>query len=123
MIIKRSLASIAAILPFFFAGPADADDSGVGVTVQPSKITILLQSGQRLARGLIFIAPKGAGIAGGAAPGPLGPEIVDDQGRPVWFLPVTNGQAAADFRVQRYRGKPVLTWAQEAGRGSLDADG
>jgi hypothetical protein len=116
---KRSVRLIAATLPFFFANPAHAQDSGVGVTVQPPPITIILQSGQQLASGLIFIAPKTAGIAGGTAPGPQGPEIVDNQGRPVWFLPITNGQAAADFRVQRYHGQPVLTWAQEAGFGGL----
>ena len=49
----------------------------------------------------------------------MGPEIVDDQGRPVWFLPITNGQIAADFRVQRYHQQPVLTWAQQAGFGGL----
>ena len=115
---KRSLTSIAATLPLFFVSPAHAD-SGVGVVVQPPKVTVILQSGQRLARGLIFVAPKTAGIAGGTSPGPVGPEIVDDLGRPVWFLPVTNGQVAADFRVQRYQGQPVLTWAQEQGFGVL----
>jgi Arylsulfotransferase (ASST) len=53
-------------------------------------------------RGYIFIAPKqGQRIRG--------PEIVDDQGRPVWFHP---GGEATDFRVQSYLGKPVLTWCE-----------
>ena len=32
---------------------------------------------------------------------------------------VTNGQSAADFRVQKYHNRPVLTWAQEKGFGGL----
>ena len=35
--------------------------------------------------------------------------IVDDDGRLVWFHPLdTHG--VADFRVQRYGGRQVLTW-------------
>ena len=44
-----------------------------------------------------------------AAAAQVGPEIVDSSGRVIWFSPVTNGQVAADFRVQSYRGKPVLS--------------
>ena len=118
LFMKLSSLSIAAVLPLFLASPAHAD-AGVGVIVQPPQITIILQNSLRVASGLIFVAPKGAGISGGGPPGPLGPEIVDDQGRPVWFSPLTNGQVAGDFRVQRYRGRPVLTWAQEKGFGGL----
>ena len=40
-----------------------------------------------------------------------GPLILDDAGRPVWFRPVrTDGEDAMDFKVQSYRGEPVLTW-------------
>jgi hypothetical protein len=109
-----SLLSIA-VLPLVVVGllhPAHA------AGLQPPKITVL-KSSLNLAAGLIFVGPKTAGIGGGPAPGPLGPEIVDNQGRPVWFSPVTNGQVAADFRVQTYHGSPVLTWAQEKGFGGL----
>jgi hypothetical protein len=37
-----------------------------------------------------------------------GPLIVDNDGRPVWFSPQKHG--VTDFRVQRYRGRPVLTY-------------
>jgi hypothetical protein len=53
--------------------------------------------------GDIFIAPKQK------AP-QRGPEIVDANGQPVWFEPVPGPDQAADFRVQTYKGKPVLTW-------------
>jgi hypothetical protein len=56
----------------------------------------------RDAGGYIFIAPKQGQTA-------EGPEIVDGQGRPVWFHP---GGEASDFRVQRYHGDPVLTWCE-----------
>jgi hypothetical protein len=38
-----------------------------------------------------------------------GPLIVDDTGEPIWFRPLT-GASAMGLRVQKYRGKPVLTW-------------
>jgi hypothetical protein len=55
------------------------------------------------APGYVFIAPK-------KAVRQRGPLIVDDRGRVVWFRP--SGLGVADFRVQRYRGRPVLTWWQ-----------
>jgi len=68
----------------------------------------VLKSSPRAERGLIFVAPKTAPADGLQQ----GPEIVDDQGRPVWFQAVPAGDQAANFRVQTYRGKPVLTWWQ-----------
>jgi hypothetical protein len=67
------------------------------------------------------IAPAAAEVtqrAHGTAPGYLflglkegvgehGPMILDDRGQLVWFAKYTS---ARDFRVQRYRGRPVLTW-------------
>src|ERR1700689_3351345 len=85
---------------------------------KPPEVTVLQNSSDQ-ADGLIFIAPKGAGIGGGPQPGPVGPEIVDSSGRVIWFSPLTNGQVAADFRIQSYRGKPVLTWAQQSNFGKL----
>ncbi len=56
------------------------------------------------APGYIFLAPK-------EADGQYGPMIIAEQGRMVWFKPVDNeGDYAMDFRVQRYRGEPVLTF-------------
>ena len=54
------------------------------------------------APGLIFIAPK-------MVVAQAGPEIVDNAGNVVWFHPL-GIKGVADFKVQRYRGKPVLTW-------------
>jgi hypothetical protein len=65
----------------------------------PPVVTIDVNS-TKVAPGYIFIAPKKIE--------PEGPLIVDNRGRPVWFHPQTQG--ATDFRVQRYRGRKVLTW-------------
>ncbi len=54
------------------------------------------------APGYIFIAPK-------KKVAQAGPLILDDAGNVVWFHPLdTHG--VTDFRVQRYRGRPALTW-------------
>jgi hypothetical protein len=41
----------------------------------------------------------------------VGPMILDARGRVVWWHPVTQVEAT-NFQVQRYRGRPVLTWWQ-----------
>jgi hypothetical protein len=56
------------------------------------------------APGYVFLAPKGGKLR------QQGPMIVDDENRLVWFHPMPEGRVANDFRVQRYRGEPVLTW-------------
>ena len=67
------------------------------------------------------LAPAAAEVTGsayGTAPGYVflalkegagehGPMILDDRGQLVWFEKYIS---ARDFRVQRYRGRPVLTW-------------
>ncbi|MGW5414198.1 arylsulfotransferase family protein [Actinomadura geliboluensis] len=58
--------------------------------------------------GLLFATPQSARDSGAVH----GPQILDDRGRVVWFRPLPAGQFATDLRVQRYRGKPVLTWWQ-----------
>jgi Arylsulfotransferase (ASST) len=68
--------------------------------IRPPVVSVLKRDGN-VSPGYLFIAPK--------QHAPFkGPEILDNAGEVVWFAPVT-GQAT-DFRVQTYRGKPVLTW-------------
>jgi hypothetical protein len=56
------------------------------------------------APGYVFFAPKKKVTQ-------MGPLIVDDHGDVVWFKPLGRDEAS-DFRMQRYRGRPVLTWWQ-----------
>jgi hypothetical protein len=115
MKLSISSLSILAALPLLLAGPGyAAPPPGVA----PPAISVL-QGSPNVAEGLIFVAPKGAGLGSGSSPLPIGPEIIDDQGRPIWFKPITNGQTATDFRVQQYKGKPVLTYSQAGGVGGL----
>ncbi len=51
----------------------------------------------------IFIAPYNA------PNGQAGAVIVDNNGQPIWENPLA-GKVTTNFRVQRYRGSPVLTW-------------
>lgn len=55
------------------------------------------------APGYIFLAPKMAVVQ-------AGPMIMDNAGQVVWFHPLKLTKGVTDFRVQRYKGKPVLTW-------------
>jgi hypothetical protein len=51
----------------------------------------------------IFIAPYNAPV------GQAGAVIVDNDGQPIWENPLA-GKVTTNFRVQSYRGEPVLTW-------------
>ncbi|HZK75044.1 MAG TPA: hypothetical protein VFD88_13700, partial [Clostridia bacterium] len=52
----------------------------------------------------IFIAPYNAPNA------QAGAVIVAADGQPIWECPAAAGKIVTNFRVQRYRGSPVLTW-------------
>ena len=80
----------------------------------PPPVTVT-QSSAAAADGLIFLTPSPLKPVSAGEVSSIGPEIVDSQGRPVWFHPLPAGTIAGDFRVQTYHGKPVLTWAQGAG--------
>jgi Arylsulfotransferase (ASST) len=67
------------------------------------------------AAGYIFIAPKG-NVA------QAGPLILDDAGHIVWFKPLDT-RGVTDFRVQRYHGKPVLTWWRGSAKGKPGTGG
>jgi hypothetical protein len=103
--VRALLATLAlTVLP---AGAARADAPLVPPAPPPLSI---LQPDAAPGDGYAFIAPK---LVGPTARGEQGPEIVDGQGRPVWFNPVpSEDEQATDFRVQTYRGRPVLTWWQ-----------
>src|SRR5579871_4631555 len=78
----------------------------------PPPVTINVATGP-VAPGFIFI-----GAEPSVAAALSGPEILDNQGRIVWFQAVPSGAVAADVRVQTYQGNPVLTWSQAAAYGT-----
>jgi hypothetical protein len=69
--------------------------------LEPPLVRVLTPA-RRTAVGYVFIAPK-KHVA------QAGPLILDDRGHVVWFEPLDT-RGVTDFRVQRYLGRPVLTW-------------
>lgn len=74
-------------------------------TLTPSTVTVTTPAKPGAAQGDFFLAP----YQGRGTPGPM---IVDQRGQLVWFHAVPAGDAATNFQVQNYEGKPVLTWWQ-----------
>ena len=91
-------------LPVAARAPGDVLTFHSRSDLAPAAIQITEPSAQA-SDGDIFIAPE-------HGPVQSGPMIVDPSGTLVWFHPVPAGDVAADFRVQRYAGTPVLTWWQ-----------
>ncbi len=76
--------------------------------LRPPVIEVTKPAGRSVAPGYVFCAPKnGPGEAHTSQDGCL---IMDNVGQPVWFRPVPEKMDVMDFKVQRYRGEPVLTW-------------
>jgi hypothetical protein len=73
--------------------------------LHPPTVAVTTDTGAQ-APGDMLLAPY-------AGPGQYGPMILDNAGKLVWFKAIPSGSRAADLRVQRYEGKPVLTWWQE----------
>jgi hypothetical protein len=74
-------------------------------SLAPSTVQITTPAKPAAAPGYLFMAPyQGVGAAG--------PMIAEQNGQLVWFHPLPAGEAATNFQVQRYEGRPVLTWWQ-----------
>jgi hypothetical protein len=72
--------------------------------LNPPAVEVIAQA-HHTAPGYVFLAPEGDDARQG------GSMIVDDRGEVVWFRPLQGRHGRAhDLKVQRYRGKPVLTW-------------
>jgi hypothetical protein len=78
--------------------------------LRPPAVTVAKRT-EGAAPGYVFVAPKNG--PGEKGPGQRGPLILDGEGRPVWFRPLREeGVDAMDFKAQRFRGRPVITWWQ-----------
>ena len=71
----------------------------------PARISVRTGSAAALAEGDIFLSTY-------PGPGETGPTILDPRGRLVYFKALPSGTFATNVRVQRYAGRPVLTWWQ-----------
>jgi hypothetical protein len=97
--------------------PAKLDRFMTLPTLTPPRVTVLRPSATP---GDVFLTPLPTPIVHpgsvntiGLSPvGPGGPMIVDGAGRLVWFKQLTPPTVAANLRIQRYAGHPVLTWWQ-----------
>jgi hypothetical protein len=69
--------------------------------LHPPEVAVLTRA-RGTAIGYLFVAPK-KGVD------QAGPMILRDDGELVWFDPLDTNKVS-NFRVQRYRGHPVLTW-------------
>ena len=81
--------------------------------LRPPQVSADTLPGRRDER-LIFVSPRMENRARDGATHQQGGLAVDQRGRTVWFRPAPDGEPMTDVRVQRYRGKPVLTWWQGA---------
>src|ERR1700722_11032776 len=111
----RRLLVGAAILAIIAASVAIRGGSYADATepTSPPPVTFLTAHGP-VGQGDIFITPTGDTTTYAN-----GPEILDQDGRVVWFHTIPSAETASDFRVQTYKGQPVLTWWQGTGLGGL----
>ncbi len=96
------------------AQPAGVHQSGTLPTVPPYHLDYTLTPGAKLGPGLIFIDPHKT-VPSSAKTATEGPEIITTSGKVVWYDPLRGARSASNFQVQRYQGKPVLTWWQGTG--------
>jgi Arylsulfotransferase (ASST) len=108
---RRLLASSAAALAVSLA----AASSALALPTGPPPVTIL-NSSPFVGDGDFFITPTGD-----TSTYENGPEILSPDGNVVWFHPIPASLTSGDFRVQSYRGQPVLTWWQGTGFGGLSS--
>jgi hypothetical protein len=85
--------------------------------LRPPVVAVTTTS-ETVASGHVLIAPFQ--ITGKAGPG-YGALIVDNAGQPIWFRPEAT-LTAMNLRVQRYRGKQVLTWYEGEVLGAYGGD-
>jgi hypothetical protein len=87
--------------------PVPGTGSSDPTQLAPPAIDVLTNTGNT-APGSIFIAPK-PGVGTTTLSGQEGPEIIDNQGRPIWFQPINAPYSATDFRVQRTSSSTATT--------------
>jgi hypothetical protein len=98
--------------------PAKLDHYASEPTLTPPKITVNKSSKAARGHGDVMLTPlpspvvhPGSSTTVTITPvGPGGPMIVDGGGNLVWFRQLAQPDVAANLRLQRFRGRQVLTW-------------
>jgi hypothetical protein len=113
--LRRRAVTAAAVAAATVAGAAIpfAAVGAAATPTDPPPLTVLTGTAAQ-GRGDLFLTPTG-----GTSQYANGPEIVSPNGSEVWFQAVPQGETAADFRVQRLYGQPVLTYWAGVGLGGL----
>ncbi|HTX31811.1 MAG TPA: arylsulfotransferase family protein [Solirubrobacteraceae bacterium] len=106
---RFTVADPAGAIPLSALGPAprvagDLDSFRSAADLSPPAVDITTPSTDP-GEGEIFLTPQ-------QGPVQNGPMIIAPSGDLIWFDPLPKGEMAADLRVQRYHGRPVLTWWQ-----------
>ena len=81
--------------------------------LQPPPVSVDVQA-RRPGNRVIFVSPRMEKVKRDGPTHQQGALAVDERGRTVWFSPGPDDQPRTDVRVQRYRGRPVLTWWEGA---------
>jgi Arylsulfotransferase (ASST) len=90
------------------AAPGQAWNFRSRPDLHPPVITVRAQA-RDTAPGYVFVAPKNGPDEDG--PGQDGCMILDNEGQPVWLhLLADESLDVMDFKMQTYKGEPVLTW-------------
>jgi len=111
-----ALAALLSAVPLALGGTASAATTTATTPTSPPPLTVLTTSHSGSPGEDYFLTPTGD-----TSTYANGPEIVDQNGKVVWFHAVPQGETAADFKVQRYDGQQVLTWWQGTGLGGLSS--
>ena len=85
--------------------PKDVQSYTTAPSLKPSTVRITTPAKSGAAPGDLFTAP----YQGQGTPGPM---ITDQAGNLIWFHPVPSGDAATNFKVVEYEGKPTLAFWQ-----------
>src|SRR5436190_2645862 len=110
----KALAAVAFACLLTTASPALADEGVAGFVSAPSlkpPVLTVNRSSRGQAPGYIFTAIFQDKFFTTPLVGQGGPMVLDNKGRYVWLKPAAKGAPdTLNLQVQRYRGKPVLTY-------------
>ena len=114
---RRVAATAALLVAAIPATAAASARSHAAAPTAPPPVTVL-SNGHNLNPDDVFITPTND-TAQTQAEYANGAEILNRAGKKVWWHAAPAGDTDADLRVQRYQGKPVLTYWEGTGLGGL----